>query len=142
MTEGHNLQDEPQNTSKKNELLLTALWKHCNLLLEEGLTYDDYAQELGYLLFLKIADEQTKRPFDKPSIVPHKYAWQSLLSLQGLDLLNHYRSVIEALRQDPGLPGVIFRKAKSRIDNPAQLHQLIMLIDSGIWYSQEPLIRE
>lgn len=131
------MQDESRRNSIQPDRVLTALWNHCNLLLEEGLTYDDYAKELGYLLFLKIAEEQTQPPLDRPSIIPQKYAWKSLVSLEGAELLGHYRKIIEALGQATGLPGVIFREAQSKIEDPAQLHQLIMLINSSIWYRKE-----
>ena len=44
--------------------LVQKLWNYCNVLRDDGLSYGDYLEQLTYLLFLKMADEQTKPPFD------------------------------------------------------------------------------
>jgi type I restriction enzyme M protein len=36
-----------------------------------------YTEQITFLLFLKMADEQTKPPYNKPPIVPAKYSWES-----------------------------------------------------------------
>ena len=33
------------------------LWKYCNILRDDGLSYVDYVEPLTYLFFLKLADE-------------------------------------------------------------------------------------
>ena len=43
--------------------LVQRLWNYCNVLRDDGLSYGDYVEQLTYLLFLKMADEQTKPPF-------------------------------------------------------------------------------
>jgi len=40
--------------------LVQRLWNYCNVLRDDGLSYGDYLEQLTYLLFLKMADEQTK----------------------------------------------------------------------------------
>ena len=44
--------------------LVQRLWNYCNVLRDDGLSYGDYLEQLTYLLFLKMADEQTKPPFN------------------------------------------------------------------------------
>jgi hypothetical protein len=39
--------------------LVQKLWSYCNVLRDDGLSYGDYIEQLTYLLFLKMADEQT-----------------------------------------------------------------------------------
>ncbi|VUT26379.1 MAG: hypothetical protein MASP_01473 [Candidatus Methanolliviera sp. GoM_asphalt] len=56
-------------------------WNYCNVLRDDGVSYGDYVEQLTYLLFLKMADEQTKPPFNKPSNIPKDLDWQSLLEL-------------------------------------------------------------
>ncbi|NWF76087.1 MAG: type I restriction-modification system subunit M N-terminal domain-containing protein [Nitrospirae bacterium] len=46
------------------------LWNYCNVLRDDGVSHGDYVEQLTYLLFLKMADEQTKPPFNKPSSIP------------------------------------------------------------------------
>ena len=50
--------------------LVQRLWNCCNVLRDDGLSYGDYLEQLTYLLFLKMADEQTKSPFSGQAIVP------------------------------------------------------------------------
>lgn len=40
--------------------LVQKMWNYCNILRDEGLSYGDYVEQLTFLLFLKMADEQTK----------------------------------------------------------------------------------
>ena len=53
---------------------------------------------LTYLLFLKMADERSRPPYNQPSLVPADYAWPRLLALDGDDLFDHYRDTLVALR--------------------------------------------
>ncbi len=71
--------------------IVQRLWNYCNVLRDDGVSYGDYVEQLTYLLFLKMADEQTKPPFRKPSIIPETYAWPALTSRDGGDLETHYR---------------------------------------------------
>jgi len=41
------------------------------------MSYGDYVEQLTFLLFLKMADERTKKPFDQKSMVPSGYAFGS-----------------------------------------------------------------
>jgi type I restriction enzyme M protein len=54
--------------------LVQKLWNYCNILRDDGLPYDDYVEQLAFLLFLKMADEQSRPPFNKPSSVPAEFA--------------------------------------------------------------------
>jgi type I restriction-modification system DNA methylase subunit len=40
--------------------LVQKLWNYCNILCDDGLSYGDYVEQLTFLLFLKMADEQTR----------------------------------------------------------------------------------
>jgi HsdM N-terminal domain len=42
--------------------IVQKLWNYCNLLRDDGLSYGDYVEQLTFLLFLKMADEQTGPP--------------------------------------------------------------------------------
>ena len=50
------------------------------------MSYGDYVEQLTYLLFLKMADERTKAPYNQPSQIPNDYNWWSLLKKDGDDL--------------------------------------------------------
>ncbi|MDH5667663.1 MAG: type I restriction-modification system subunit M N-terminal domain-containing protein [Nitrospira sp.] len=63
------------------------LWNYCNVLRSDGMSYGDYIEQLTYLLFLKMADERTKPPYNQPSSIPEKYSWQSPLKKDGRSCL-------------------------------------------------------
>ena len=46
--------------------IVAKLWNYCHVLRDDGVSYGDYVQQLTNLLFIKMADEQTKPPFNKP----------------------------------------------------------------------------
>ncbi|MGI8738951.1 MAG: type I restriction-modification system subunit M, partial [Gammaproteobacteria bacterium] len=114
--------------------IVQKLWNYSNILRDDGLSYGDYVEQLTFLLFLKMADEQSKPPFDRPSPIPPEYSWPELVKRDGDDLEAHYRHTLKELGRQPGLIGVIFRKAQNRIQDPAKLTRLIAdLIDKEQW---------
>jgi len=116
--------------------LVQKLWNYCNILRDDGLSYGDYVEQLTFLLFLKMADEQSKPPFSKPSPIPKGFSWAALLKLDGDDLETHYRHTLDELGKRSGMLGVIFRKAQNKIQDPAKLRRLIVdLIDKEQWSS-------
>jgi type I restriction-modification system DNA methylase subunit len=50
----------PQHKSQMSnpQQLVQKLWNYCNILRDDGLSYGDYVEQLTFLLFLKMADEQ------------------------------------------------------------------------------------
>lgn len=110
------------------------LWNYCNVLRDAGLSYQDYIEQLTYLLFLKMADERKQLQPEKAPNIPKDYDWQSLLKLEGDALDIQYRKTLETLGRESGMLGTIFRKAQSKIQNPALLRRLIAdLIDREEW---------
>lgn len=122
--------------------IVQKLWNYCNVLRDDGVSYGDYVEQLTYLLFLKMADEQTKPPFNKPSIIPKDSEgddidWQSLLEKNGDELEKHYRHILESLATAGGMLGVIFRKSQNRIQDPAKLRRLISMINDETWVGMD-----
>ena len=107
------------------------LWNYCNVLRDDGVSYGDYVEQLTYLLFLKMDDEQTKPPFNRVSKIPKNLNWESLLKKDGDELEVHYRHILESLGKEKGMIGVIFRKAQNKIQDPAKLKRLVMLIEGA-----------
>ncbi|MFH0897652.1 MAG: class I SAM-dependent DNA methyltransferase [Candidatus Bathyarchaeota archaeon] len=119
--------------SSESAPIVQRVWNYCNVLRDDGVSYGDYVEQLTFLLFLKMADEQTKPPLNKPSTIPQGYDWQSLLEKDGDALEKHYRLILETLGREKGLLGVIFRKAQNRIQDPAKLKRLIELVNEETW---------
>jgi type I restriction enzyme M protein len=120
--------------SNHSQQIVQKLWNYCNLLRDDGLSYGDYVEQLTYLLFLKMAHEQTQPPLRRPSPIPAGFDWPSLMSKDGDALEGHYRHLLETLGKQGGMLGIIFRKAQNKIQDPAKLRRLIAeLIDREQW---------
>lgn len=71
-------------------------------LRDDGLSYGDYVEQLTCLLCLKMADEQSRPSFNKPSAAPKQFGWDVLLKLDGDELETHYRHTLEQLDKPKG----------------------------------------
>ena len=124
--------------------IVQKLWSYCNVLRDDGMSYGDYVEQLTYLLFLKMADERTKPPYNQPSQIPDKYSWPSLLKKDGDDLFDHYRHLLEELGKGKGMLGLIFTKAQNKFQDPVKLRRLIVDLidkeDAGQYFTPRPLI--
>ncbi|OJT24400.1 DNA methyltransferase [Archangium sp. Cb G35] len=120
--------------SNPSQQIVQRLWNYCNVLRDDGLSYGDYVEQLTYLLFLKMAHEQTRPPYNRESPVPKGYDWPSLISKDGDALETHYRHILETLGRKKGMLGLVFRKAQNKIQDPAKLRRLIVdLLDREEW---------
>jgi len=115
--------------------IVQKLWSYCNILRDDGLSYPDYVEQLTYLLFLKMAQEQARTSPIRTSIVPKGYDWQSLVSKRDRrDLHDHYGAILSKLAGGDGMLGIIFHKAENKIRDPAKLQLLVIdLIDKRVW---------
>jgi type I restriction enzyme M protein len=111
--------------------IVQKLWNYCNVLRDDGMSYGDYVEQLTYLLFLKMADERTKGPYNQPSMVPVEASWPTLIKRDGDDLFGHYRHVLEKLGNENGLLGLIFNTSQNKFQDPAKLRRLI--VESRRW---------
>jgi len=55
--------------SSQSSTIVQRLWNYCNVLRDDGVSYGDYVEQLTYLLFLKMADEQVHE-LGKTSSIP------------------------------------------------------------------------
>ncbi len=109
------------------------LWNFCNVLRDDGVSYQGYVEQLTYLLFLKMADERTRKPFNEQSVLPKEFTWPTLLAADGAALEDHYRYILDSLGKGRGLLGLIFRKSQNDIRDPAKLKRLIEMISEETW---------
>ena len=109
-------------------------WSYASVLRDDGLSYMQYVEQLTLLPFLKMADQLTQPPYNRAPIVPPALGWRALLPLDGAALEEKYRHILEELGKKSGMLGVVFRRARCEISNPATLKQLIVnLIDKVDW---------
>jgi len=110
------------------QTLVRRLWQYCNILRDDGLSYPDYVEQLTYLLFLKMADEQAG------GAVPQELSWHSLAGLDPVGMHAQYSRILPALGERGGMLGLIFGNAKNKIRDPAKLRLLIVdLIGETEW---------
>src|SRR5687767_3933588 len=51
-------EEESTSMSDNAGRIVQKLWSYCNVLRDDGLSYQDYLEQLTFLLFLKMADER------------------------------------------------------------------------------------
>jgi len=115
--------------------IVQKLWSYCQVLRDDGLSYQDYLEQLTFLLFLKMADERAALTAeDQP--IPEGYRWSDLAApeMEGVALEQHYRDTLKRLGQEGGMLGLVFEKAQNKIQDPAKLRRLIVeLIGKEDW---------
>ena len=125
--------------SNEASTIVNRVWNYCNVLKDDGVSYSDYLEQLTYLIFLKMDDENDSLPvpFRIPSRVPETYNWKALRKLEGDALEIQYRHTLENLGKGAGLLATIFRKAQNKIQDPAKLRRLVNLIEGENWVGLE-----
>ena len=66
--------------SMTNQEIVQKLWNECNVLRDDGVSYQDYITELTYILFLKMSKEQGEE-----QDTHEKYSRDNLASKEGLE---------------------------------------------------------
>lgn len=119
--------------SENTNGIIAKVWSYCNTLRDDGVSYGDYLEQLTYLLFLKMADEYSKPPYNRKLPIPPKYSWETLTDKKGAELEVHYVELLRELGQQKGILGQIFTKSQNKIQDPAKLFRLIDMIDKEQW---------
>ena len=74
--------------------IVSRRWSYCQVLRGDGLSYQDYLEQLTALLFLKMAEEQEGLTSEEQT-VPQGYRWSDLAAPTGRAL---YRDAARAWR--------------------------------------------
>jgi len=85
--------------SEISNRIVQKLWSYCNVLRDDGLSYQDYLEQLTFLLFLKMADERAAITGEKqviPKGFPHVLAEEIAEDLR--DALEQIEKVLADLR--------------------------------------------
>lgn len=113
--------------------IVSRVWSFCTTLRDDGVGYGDYLEQLTYLIFLKMADEYAKPPYNRDVGIPKELGWESLKSKRGAELEVHYVDLLRKLGTRKGMLGQIFTKSQNKIQDPAKLYRLIDMVDSTQW---------
>ena len=124
----------------KTSEIVQKLWNLCNVLRDDGITYQDYVTELTYILFLKMAQETGTE-----NKIPEGYRWENLVNKSGTELKSYYLRLLSTLggKSLDGSPTVsvsqdildIYRGATSKIEEPKNLEKIIKDINELDWFS-------
>jgi len=110
--------------------IVAKLWRLCDVLRDDGITYHQYVTELTYLLFLKMAKETgTEKQ------LPAGYRWDDLEDKDGVDQLTFYRKLLLHLGTEAS-PRVqaIYANAATSLKQPKHLAKLVEDLDGLDWY--------
>ena len=111
--------------------IVAKLWNLCNVLRDDGITYQEYVTELTYILFLKMMKETGRE-----EQLPEGCRWDNLLSRSGVELKSYYKKLLDTLgEKGSGRIREIYQGASSNIDEPANLEKIIKSIDALDLYS-------
>ena len=126
--------------------IVSKVWNFANVLRDDGVGYGDYLEQITYLLFLKMADELNKPPYNKGLKFPklknaqgkeeanaESCDWQTLSQKRGLELETFYNQMLRSLGSEKGTLGQIFVKSQNKIQDPAKLLKVIDMIDKEQW---------
>lgn len=113
--------------------IVSKVWSFCTTLRDDGVSYGDYLEQLTYLIFLKMADEYSRPPYNRNVGIPQKYTWQTLKTKRGAELEVHYVTALRELGNQKGMLGQIFTKSQNKIQDPAKLSRLIDMVDDTSW---------
>ena len=106
-----------------------------NPLRDEGIGSGDYLEQITYLVFIKMVDEYSKPPYNRPVNIPQECTWDELVKLSGEPLESRYKQILETLGKKEGILKEIFGGADNKIKKPALLKKVITMIGSENWVS-------
>ena len=115
------------------------IWNIAGVLRDGGVSMSDYLEQLTYLLFLKMVDEDAQLPDElrwknwKKIAMPEECSWQKLASKSGKEQFDDYKNILDTLSEKTGMLGEIYRGAQNKIQTPAALSNVIKMIDGISW---------
>ena len=126
--------------------IISKIWNLANVLRDDGVGYGDYLEQITYLLFLKMADELNKPPYNKGLKFPRLKDvegkeikdgdicdWETLSNKRGAELESFYSQLLRSLSTEKGILGQIFTKSQNKIQDPAKLLKVIDMINREDW---------
>lgn len=75
----------------------------CGPLRDDGVSYGDYLEQLTYLIFLKMSDEYSRKPYERETGIPAGFGWTDMNTLTGAELENQYKNTLETLGKQGGI---------------------------------------
>jgi len=111
------------------------IWSMATVLMSFGVGKSDYLEQITYLLFLKMADEYAKPPYNRNIGIPSDCEWSTLKTKSGKELFDHYEYILKKLAEQSGTLQQIYTGAQNKVPDPAHLAKVINMVDSENWSS-------
>jgi type I restriction enzyme M protein len=115
--------------------IVSKVWGMCNPLRDDGVSYQDYLEQLTYMIFLKMSDEYSRPPYNRETGIPAGCGWADMNGLTGAALEEKYKEILDTLGKKTGILGEIFMQATNKISNAAILYRVVQMIDKEKWVS-------
>lgn len=109
------------------------IWNMATVLYNDGVSNSDYLEQLTYLLFLKMADEYSKPPYNRPTGLPEDCRWECLEGKSGAELFETYKGILDKLGTQGGMLQEIFTGAQNKMSTPAILARVIQMVGAETW---------
>lgn len=114
------------------------VWQIATVLMDGGVSNSDYLEQITFLLFLKMVDENSHMPTPfrwKGIELPDDCQWDLLISKNGEALKDHYNQILTTLSKKTGMIGEIYRGAQNKISSPVHLRKVIDMLNGIEWNS-------
>ena len=98
------------------------IWNMATVLYNDGVSNSDYLEQLTYLLFLKMADEYSKPPYNRPTGLPEDCRWECLAGKSGAELFDTYKKMLDKLGAQGGMLQEIFTGAQNKMSDFGASH--------------------
>ena len=110
--------------------LIAKVWSLCDLLRDDGITYQDYLTEISWLLYIRLSGQVSAEHAN--AIMAR--IWHDLSSAPANEILSIYKSRLESLARSPDFTTrSVFADAATHISNPEVLIALVRGIDKIAW---------
>ncbi len=121
------------SSARRTAEMVQDLWRLCDILRDDGVTYHQYINELTYLLFLKMANET-----GSDSGLPKGYRWHDLYEKSSQARFDFYHKLLLRLGgAESKIISTIYAHPTSLIRHPDNLDALVDGIEQLQWHSVE-----
>lgn len=101
--------------------IVAKIWSFCDTLRDDGVSYGDYLEQITYLLFLKMADENLNTEQKIDYNIPKGCDWKSLYKTDVSQIINTYSKNLKKLGDAGGMLSKIFSGAQNKIHDQFKL---------------------
>lgn len=114
------------------EEIANKLWRLCDILRDDGVTYHQYLNELTYILFLRLSEVKEFK-----EDIPKEYRWSKLVATKdNKELFDLYRDMLANISTKAKNATIteIYTNASTTLRKPVNLRTLVTSINDIDWF--------